>query len=114
MKNAARNKSLKARKGFAVMFRFLNGNEKPTKWHGFAFADTVEELFWKIDEHGDPNMCEIMAADCFSLCFETKKDKDGAHVHEVMNKKTELADAAWGAINFGDWVKPVWPSNPYK
>lgn len=41
----------------AIAFRFTDG-EKPTGWIGLAVGIDWLDLFWTIDEFGDPFCCE--------------------------------------------------------
>lgn len=41
-----------------VAFRFLGDEEQPTGWVGIAAGRDWKELFWAIDEFGDPSCCD--------------------------------------------------------
>ena len=75
----------------AVAFRF-----KATGWQGIAVAQNKTELFWQIDEHGDPYGVEIMNLQDGSVCISV----DG--------------EVEWSeAIGYGKWKTPTWPEDVY-
>lgn len=41
-------------------------------YHAFVNADNLEQLFWRIDEYGDPYGCEIYAINNISFCFKSQ------------------------------------------
>ena len=56
----------------AVAFRFSNHD-----WMGLAVAANMKELFWQIDQHGDPYDVEIMSLKSGSVCIKQKlNDED--------------------------------------
>lgn len=54
----------------AYLFRFLNDDNEPTEYQGIVVANTRKDLFWAIDEHGDPYRCEIKPISQGSVCFK--------------------------------------------
>lgn len=76
----------------AVAFRF-----KASGWQGIAVARNKVELFWQIDEHGDPYSVEIINLQQGSMCATSDGEIEWCE---------ELAG--------GKWKAPVWPEEIYK
>lgn len=89
----------------AYFFRFLEDG-KPTGWIGFAVAANQDDMFWQIDEHGDPHSCEIQTADRFSWCgiynpsTETFDDQETSESALCVARR----EARW----HNKWRKPYW------
>jgi hypothetical protein len=64
-------------------FRFVDENNKPTGYYGIGFARTLNEMFWQIDEHGDPYAVEIKAVTEASICFK-------ADTQQISNEESEI------------------------
>lgn len=93
----------------AVWFRFINEDGKPTAWHGLAVGKNATELFWEIDEYGDPYSCEIIdVKNSASVCF---KIEDDYFFDEINVAETNVFEDLF--IN-NNWKKPVWPRNLHK
>lgn len=88
----------------AYYFRFIDENEKPTGWVGFAAAANMMELFWEIDHYGNPDLAEVQKARAFSWCAKFNARSMQYKKHEV----TETCDA----LDPDAWRKPRWP-NPF-
>lgn len=87
----------------AYAFRFPNGKDT---WYGIAIARNEVEMFWKIDEHGDPTAAEIATLPYGSCCW--KFDEEGLDRSIV---QTELSESVAGfGLCFDDleWRKPDW------
>ena len=80
----------------AYAFRFVNEAEEPTGYYGFAFGKNKYDLFWQIDEHGDPYSVQVRTIDRGSVCFLIEND-------ELIKHEIE-ADY----IEFGTWKRPNW------
>jgi hypothetical protein len=78
-------------------FRFLDLNGDVVGWYGFAFAQNKRELFWQIDEHGDPYRCEVKQLRRGSVCFLQVED-------DIMDY--ELGEVA--ILDDKKWKKPNW------
>ena len=79
-----------------VYFRFIG-----TDWVGLVAAKDMSELFWAIDEQGDPYQVEI-------------KDIGANHYASVtVNTITQDYDLSEGFYGLGGWYIPEWPENPY-
>ncbi len=95
----------------AYFFRFVD-EDKPVGWFGFALAQDQDDMFWQIDEHGNPNQCEIQTTTEFSWCGlwkPTDADYDGplqwfggAFVDH------EVSESAYGLPDASKWRKPPW------
>lgn len=65
------------------LFRFLDSDGTPNEWFGIAYAKNASDLYWQIDEHGDPNACLIRKVNCpLSISFKTFKEDDWVHAPE--------------------------------
>jgi len=87
----------------AVAFRFGNHD-----WTGLAFAANMKELFWQIDQHGDPYDVEIMSLRDGSVCIKHKRKayEDG--------EPDTPEEVEWCAqIDYGKWKHPKWPPDVY-
>lgn len=82
--------------------------QRPIDRHiGLAIAADIKSLYWHIDMHGDPNLCEIsMLTDStlgVSVCmrqkvFAEKEDKDD-----------QLSEVEFfGAHDNRKWITPEW------
>jgi hypothetical protein len=82
----------------AYAFRFLGEEDQPTGWAGFAFAQNMRDLFWQIDEHGDPYSCHIKTLRRGSACFQLDDNED-------ISKPEIDIDFI---VNNRPWKKPNW------
>ena len=90
----------------AFLLRFLNEHGEPTGWHGAVSASSYKDLFWLIDEFGDPYACEISRIDRMGICFQTKPDPE-CEGYLNQDGDTELSQS----ILINDsilWKKPDW------
>ena len=51
-------------------FRFTHENGELTGYYGIVVAKNKLDLFWAIDEFGDPYRCEIKKLDKGGICFK--------------------------------------------
>ncbi len=105
----------------AVLFRFPN---EAGGWYGIAFARDAVELFWIIDQHGNPNACEVSKIKSGSMCVKLLIKKDDEidpldnpneidyFLSEVSNDDDNFEVSE--NIGFGtelNWFSPKWPSD---
>ena len=65
------------------LFRFLDSDGKPYERFGIAYAKNASDLYWQIDEHGDPNACLIRKVNCpLSISFNTFEEDGWIHAPE--------------------------------
>jgi hypothetical protein len=85
----------------AYFFRFVD-DEGPTGYVGFAYAKTKAELFWMIDEFGDPYGVELKTAPrgCGFCVFQDPED--GHSQHEI-SQSLPFRD-----LEKKGWKKPDW------
>jgi len=83
-----------------VVFRFENRD-----WRGIAFAANMKELFWQIDQHGNPYAVEIMALKSSSVCIKQKLNDDIEDGEPDTPEEVEWCEDIWG----GKWKSPKWP-----
>jgi len=86
-------------------------------WMGFAMAENKTELFWEIDQYGDPYTCEVISERrSGSHCSLVQVDEeDGWRVVverselEVAEREPLVDDDRWRSPN---WPKDVFPVRP--
>jgi hypothetical protein len=77
-------------------------NGKPNGYVGFAMAESMQHLFWTIDEFVDPYAVEIQTAKVAGYCYHMEIDGDEVITSEHEHSQHEPF--------FDDykWRKPVW------
>jgi len=93
----------------ACFFRFVDDEDEPTGYAGIAFADNKKDLFWVIDEFGDPYSVQIAKISNSGMCvkYEMSEDEDVDDVYS----EVEISERAYYGLT-GDkraWKKPSWP-----
>ncbi len=91
------------------LFRFVDDEEKPTGYAGIAFAKNKTDLFWLIDEFGDPYSVQIAKTGNYGMCvkYEISEDEDADDIYS----EVEISERAYYGLT-GDkreWKKPSWP-----
>ena len=82
----------------AVLFKF-----PAIGYVGVAFGKSQEDLFWLIDEHGDPFSCLIKKVNKGSLCYKNGR-KSGIEPSEQMG--FDLCDK-------DGWTQAEWEGYPW-
>lgn len=94
----------------AFWFRWIDDKGKKG-WMGLAVARTPEELFWEIDQHGDPTTCEVLPVKHGSFCVEVNSPMFQEATGES-DVETRLRDFTPGEDFFCmqdvKWRKPNW------
>lgn len=67
-------------------FRFMSKG-KPTGHIGLAIASSMRELFWEIDQYGDPSDVQIHPVQSGSFCIKVVETED-----EISFREFELTD----------------------
>lgn len=82
------------------------------EWMGLAFAANMRDLFWQIDQHGDPYSVEIMRLKSGSVCIYQILNDDIEDGEPDAPEEVEWCDQ----ISHGKWELPKWPDPvyPYK
>jgi hypothetical protein len=96
-----------------VLFRFLHDDGSDPDYYGMAAAESVNDLYWKIDEHGDPNSCEIIKVLGASICFEVNKEYlNGEDVDcDESFSNIEISDTFFNGLCSDKFVRPNWEAN---
>jgi hypothetical protein len=55
-------------------YRFINDEGLPTGYYGVVAANSEHDLFWNIDEFGDPYRCELSKLSSAGICFKAAKE----------------------------------------
>ena len=85
----------------AYYFRVMEDGE-PNGYVGFAMAESIQHLFWTIDEFVDPYAVEIQTAKVAGYCYHMKVDGDDVETSEHEFSEHEPL------FDYGKWRKPVW------
>lgn len=86
----------------AKYFKFEN---EENAWIGLAIAKDKKELFWTIEQHGDPNRCQLKdvgrhASVCFLIIDDVLLDDEGVEIGEGFDKA--MFDYAWKPADWSD------------
>jgi hypothetical protein len=94
-------------------FRFVDSNGNPTGYYGIASARNRREMFWQIDQHGDPNSVQVKSLDDCSICFFAEiPDQDADEM--IVVSEVELSEQIMDALLFGDkFLSVKWPEDVY-
>jgi len=87
----------------------MDPDNQPTGYMGLVVAANKDDLFWEIDQYGDPYSVEVMKATRASFCIQIDQKEE-----EVDYDEFELSEYAPLMPEDGEWVKPVYNKNPYK
>lgn len=93
-----------------VVFRFLHDDNSHPEFYGLAVAESLKDLFFKIDEHGDPYSCEIMKVSNVSICLKLSEeffDMDSVD-HDDPYSEWEISDSLWDGFQSNKFKKPNW------
>jgi len=84
------------------LFRFINQKtDKPSGWIGVASASSSDDLFWTIDEFGDPNSCEIVQIVDGGICVnESKRDIEVSSIFDGIPEDDWSSD--WSTLSFDE------------
>lgn len=90
-------------------------------WCGVAAAHNLRQLYFQIDQHIDPNICEIKRIPSASIIFKLKEeDPEDEFCGESFvccdNTTLEESEEIMMAIADQDagWYTPKWPKNLYR
>jgi len=86
----------------AYYFRVVD-DSKPNGWIGFAMAETIQHLFWTIDEFVDPYSVEIKTAKVAGYCYHAEV-VDGW----TLNRSDYETSESEPFLHEDAWSKPVW------
>ena len=86
----------------AYYFRVIQDG-KPNGWVGFAMAETMQHLFWTIDEFVDPYAVEIKTAKTAGYCYRSEV-VDGWEINRSNYEFSEHEPF----FDEDKWRKPVW------
>lgn len=100
----------------AVYYRFLNEDGNFTDYVGMAIAKDMVDLFWIIDEFGNPHSCVIKDIQGGGICFNVKSlGLDESEETEELQEEScdlefELSGAFASQLTSNKWQTPKWPS----
>lgn len=72
---------------------------KMGEWYGLMVARNRRDMYWLIDELGDPNSCLIQKVDNCGLMITV--DEENSEISDVSERWVD-------AIEYGKWVDPKW------
>ena len=87
----------------AYFFRFVDFKGEPTGYTGLAVAANMTDMFWTIDEFGDPYSVEIKSATEGGVCFLETEDGDS-----VTRTEVETCEKNPLATDVIKWRRPTW------
>ncbi len=87
-------------------FRFVD-NDIPSGYVGLAIAHNKIDLFWQIDELGDPFSCELMSVRSASICFKQEEIEGEDDAGDTINSELELSESFLYQDEYC-WKKPNW------
>ena len=82
-----------------VLFRFKPNDKKA--WVGFTEGETWEDIFWAIDEYGDPNEAAVIKLPykyTMGFCVPFSNDPNHDGDWEPEDKDREIGEWFWMAI----------------
>ena len=79
-----------------------------TYWIGIAVAADWMDMFWQVDEHGDPWQCEFTSINNGSVMVGLENDFDDPSLCELSESMIESDASVWKKI---DWDKKI--GNPH-
>lgn len=91
----------------AFYFRFLDDEQNPTGWIGFAMAKQIDDIFCIIDEFGDPYTVQIQMAKKAGFCVQWKQFTDGSG-DAVLEMPPELSESMPWVFDDEAWIIPPW------
>jgi len=91
-------------------FRFIDlSTGKPTGFVGIAWARDMKELFWEIDQYGNPYSVEIAVLPVASVCSQYYGDNDVFQNPygdiEVSENLLNISKNKWVRPDFGTYDK---------
>lgn len=89
-------------------FRFIKDDGEQTGYVGFAYAKNMLELFWEIDQFGDPYSVEIKRMKSSSMCMKI------IDIDEFELDELELSERFIGIVDEQGFITPEWPENVYE
>jgi hypothetical protein len=102
----------------AKYIRFTDSSKEPG-WVGLVVGHDMTDLFWTIDEMGDPYSCHLKSIEdrgC-AICFKVKYDNDSPEgvepdyllMADHEDDKFDCGESLWHAISDdAGWKAPDW------
>ena len=91
----------------AFYFRFLDEDENPSGWIGFAMGKTINDIFDIIDEFGDPYSVQILESQEAGFCVQWKPFPDESG-DAAMEKTADLIESMPWVFDEEGWTTPPW------
>ena len=76
------------------LFRFTNTFGTPTNFVGVAVATNLAQMYWAIDEFGDPWQCEVKSVKS-TVAFCVGERKEGWDEPEVSGSFLSMIEDGW-------------------
>jgi hypothetical protein len=93
-------------------YRFIDDEGIPTGYYGVVGANSERDLFWAIDEFGDPYRCELRKLSNIGFCLKLSKeflDNDCDDYTEEPYSELEFSDHVWEPfLTTEKFRKAVW------
>ena len=91
----------------AYWFRFVNDDGEPTGHMGLAVGRNQDDLYWQIDEFGDPGRVEVQTANLGGMCWKDTKTPEGED-EGFDREEHEISEMAPDPFYDKRWKKPKW------
>lgn len=88
----------------------MGRGKNPSGWHGLAVARDLYELFWLIDEEGDPYAAQIKPIKAGFVAFRV--DEDERLEEATVSEKARDAIDEQDGWRFPDWEAVRAPHEP--
>ena len=91
----------------AYWFRFIDDDGKPTGHIGLAVGQDQDDVYWQIDEFGDPGRVQIQTAKLGGMCWKEKPIPEGED--EAFDREEhEVGEMAPDPFDDKKWKTPRW------
>ena len=91
----------------AYWFRFIGDDNKPTGYMGLAFGQSQDDIYWQIDEFGDPNSVEVQTAKLGGMCWKEFAIPEGED-EGFDREEHEIGEMAPDVFDNNGWKIPRW------
>ena len=85
----------------------MDDDGNPTGHTGLAVGQNQDDIYWQIDEFGDPNIVEILPAKLGGMCWKDTKIPEGED-EGFDREEYEISEMAPDPFEDKGWKKPKW------
>lgn len=99
-------------------YRFIDDEGVPTGYYGVVGANSEYDLFWGIDEFGDPYQCELQKISDTGICIKLSKEFLDPDCDDYLGDpfyQLEISDSVMGSFQSPEkFKKAVWSKDVIK